>query len=154
MTRPPLVHERAIAIRLARRHPGWSTGRIGREVCVDRESVRRWLGDENLAPANPRVRRGDGPRAEAVELTCGHLGVPPYSRSEPEGWCWTCRAYVPLGKAPRLEHEARLELAELRRTPPLEPDTVPTLSEWDLHFADLRVSTVLGDLLERLRDRE
>lgn len=151
MTRPPLLRERAAARALALRHPGWSTSRIAHQVGVDRESVRRWLGEWDLASANPRVRRGDGPRGRPVELACGHWGVPPYTRPEPTGWCWTCRAYVPLGRPERDAFHAHQELLRIRAMPPLEPDTEPTQSEWDKHFSERRVTTVLGDLVERLR---
>lgn len=148
--------ERDTALRLARRHPGWSTARIGREVGADRSSVCRWLAEAGLAPSNPRVRRGDGPRGPAVELVCGHLGVAPAARADATGWCWRCRRVVALGPDPRreLEEHRGLNATRARSGSGAErpPDTAPP-DPTPPHFSERPVVEVIADLIEQWRRR-
>jgi transposase len=48
--------ERRRAIKLLRRHPGWSDRRIGRELDVAHTTISRWRWEEGLAPALKQVR--------------------------------------------------------------------------------------------------
>jgi len=58
------LDERARAVELLRRHPGWGAPRIARLVGVSVSTVTRWRQEEGLAPALKRV----GGRRRRVSL--------------------------------------------------------------------------------------
>lgn len=146
-----------LTLAVARRHPGWGCRRISAAllerhgVTASKSAVANWIRDAGLAPANRRLRPGDWPRREAVTGTCGHR-VPPPPVDEPTRpvLCFQC-GWVDVRRSDRRELTEAAGLLELRRMPPLEPDTAPTPSESSLHFVDRRATTVARDVLDRLR---
>lgn len=66
--------QREEAIRLLRRHPGWSDRRVARIVGVSHTSVSRWRAEAALAEAVKRVE-GRRRRAELVATPLGEALV-------------------------------------------------------------------------------
>jgi hypothetical protein len=69
--------ERERAIRLLRRHPGWSDRRVAEIVGVSHTTVSRWRAEAALAPALKRV----GARKRRAELVPTPLGEPLVARA-------------------------------------------------------------------------
>jgi predicted site-specific integrase-resolvase len=66
--------EREQAIRLLRRHPGWSDRRVAEIVRVSHTTVSRWRAEAALAPALKQVGKSRR-RAELVATPLGRVIV-------------------------------------------------------------------------------